>query len=90
VESFNVVVGLSVLCMTYVCGITHISGAVLAGLVAPLGVFHTLLNTTLGLGEYYTFIAACALVLTAVLNPVGIVGGATQALQRHARRRAVS
>ncbi|MFF5232692.1 ABC transporter permease [Dactylosporangium sp. NPDC000521] len=73
-ESFNVVVGLGVLCMTYVGGITRISGAVIAGLVAPLGVLYTLLNTTFGLGRYYTLIAACALVVTAVLNPSGIAG----------------
>ncbi|WP_238014460.1 ABC transporter permease [Dactylosporangium sp. AC04546] len=72
VESFNVVVGLSVLCMAYVGGITRIGGAVIAGLIAPLGVLYTLLGTTFGLGRYYTLIAACALVVTAVLNPSGI------------------
>ncbi|MEV4134676.1 ABC transporter permease [Dactylosporangium sp. NPDC049742] len=73
-ESFNVIVGLGVLCMTYVGGITRIGGAVIAGLVAPLGVLYTLLNTTFGLGRYYTLIAACALVVTAVLNPSGVAG----------------
>jgi branched-chain amino acid transport system permease protein len=90
VESFGIVVGLGVLCVTYVCGITHVSGAVLAGLLAPLGVFYTLLNGTFGLGEYYTLIAACALVLTAVLNPVGIVGGVSELLRRPARRKATT
>jgi branched-chain amino acid transport system permease protein len=85
-ESFNVIVGLGVLCMTYVGGITRISGAVIAGLIAPLGVLYTLLNTTFGLGRYYTLIAACALVVTAVLNPVGIAGGATDVFRRHNRR----
>ena len=89
-ESFNVIVGLTVVCMTYVCGITHISGAVLAGLVAPLGVFYTLLNSTFGVGEYYTVIAASALVLTAVLNPVGIVGGVGQILKRHRQQEALT
>ncbi|XVU22903.1 ABC transporter permease [Actinoplanes sp. CA-054009] len=74
VESFGVIVGLSVLCMAYVGGITRIAGAVIAGLIAPLGVLYTLLNTTLGLGRYYTLIAACALVATAVLNPSGLAG----------------
>ncbi|GAA2365794.1 hypothetical protein GCM10010170_064480 [Dactylosporangium salmoneum] len=81
-ESFNVIVGLSVLCMAYAGGITRISGALIAGLIAPLGVLYTLLNTTLGLGRYYTLIAACALVVTAVLNPAGIAGGATGLVRR--------
>ncbi|MEU5909130.1 ABC transporter permease [Micromonospora sp. NPDC047527] len=86
VESFNIIVGLSVLCMAYVGGITRISGALIAGLVAPLGVLYTLLNGTFGLGHYYTLIAACALVVTAVLNPSGIAGGATGLLRGHTRR----
>jgi branched-chain amino acid transport system permease protein len=86
-ESFNVIVGLSVLCMAYVGGITRISGALIAGLIAPLGVLYTLLNGTFGLGRHYTLIAACALVLTAVLNPAGIAGGATGLLHRRAHRK---
>ncbi|MBW6437282.1 ABC transporter permease [Actinoplanes hulinensis] len=89
VESFNVIVGLSVLCMAYVGGITRVSGALIAGLIAPLGVLYTLLNTTLGLGHYYTLIAACALVLTAVLNPVGIAGGTSGLVHRRTPRKVV-
>lgn len=81
-ESFNIVVGLSVLCMAYVGGITSIGGALVAGLVAPLGVLYTLLGSTFGLGRYYTLIAACALVVTAVLNPSGLAGGATHLVRR--------
>ncbi len=84
-ESFNVLVGLAVLCMTYVGGITRMSGALIAGLIAPLGVLYTLFNSTLGLGRYYTLIAACALVVTAVLNPAGIAGS-THLFHRRTRR----
>lgn len=90
VESFNVIVGLSVLCMAYVGGITRISGAVIAGLIAPLGVLYTLLGTTFGLGRYYTLIAACALVVTAVFNPAGIAGGAVGGATHLLHRRAVA
>jgi len=76
--------------MAYVGGITRISGALIAGLVAPLGVLYTLLNGTLGLGHYYTLIAAGALVVTAVLNPAGIAGGATGLLRGHTRREVTS
>jgi branched-chain amino acid transport system permease protein len=88
-ESFNIIVGLSVLCMAYVGGITRISGALIAGLIAPLGVLYTLLSTTFDLGRYYTLIAACALVLTAVLNPSGIAGSTT-ALLRPSQRKAAA
>jgi branched-subunit amino acid ABC-type transport system permease component len=87
VESFNVIVGLAVLCMTYVGGITRIGGAIIAGLIAPLGVLYTFLNSTLEVGRYYNLIAACGLVVTAVLNPVGIAGGASLLAGRRAHRK---
>jgi branched-chain amino acid transport system permease protein len=85
VESFNVLVGLALLCTVYVAGITSIAGAVVAGLIAPLGVVSTFLDRTLGAGEYYNLIAAIALVVTAVLNPVGITGGLRGAGDRRLR-----
>ena len=72
--SFTVMIGLTVLAMTYVGGITSVSGAFLAGTVGPLGVGYVFLNQTLELGEYYDLIAAGVLLLMAVLNPVGIAG----------------
>ncbi|GAB2872561.1 ABC transporter permease [Nocardioides pacificus] len=74
VASFSVLIGLSLLAMTYVGGITHISGAIIAGLIAPLGVLYTFLNQTVDLGHYYHLIAALGLLVTAVLNPAGIAG----------------
>ncbi|PJJ57798.1 branched-chain amino acid transport system permease protein [Mumia flava] len=87
VESFNVLVGLTLLCTVYVAGITSIAGAVLAGLIAPLGVLAVILEGTLGVGEYYSLIAALALVITAVLNPVGITGSVREASTHLAHRR---
>ncbi len=86
VESFNVFVGLALLCTVYVAGITSISGAILAGLLAPLGVAETFLEHSLGLGDVYNLIAALGLVVTAVLNPVGITGSVRQA-REHLRAR---
>ncbi|QMW66950.1 ABC transporter permease [Mumia sp. ZJ1417] len=79
VESFTVFVGLTLLCIVYVSGITSLAGAVVAGLLAPLGVVATFLDDTLGVGHLYSLIAAIALVVTAVLNPVGITGSVRQA-----------
>jgi branched-chain amino acid transport system permease protein len=81
-----VLVGLALLCTVYVAGITSLSGALLAGVLAPLGVAETFLEHSLGLGEYYNLIAALALVVTAVLNPVGITGSVREAVA-HARNR---
>ncbi|WP_243058113.1 ABC transporter permease [Nocardioides sp. SR21] len=86
VESFSILVGLALLCTVYVAGITSLTGALLAGLLAPLGVAETFLESSLGLGEYYNLIAALALVVTAVLNPVGITGSVRAAIT-HARSR---
>lgn len=86
VESFNVLVGLAILCTVYVAGITSISGAILAGILAPLGVAEVFLEHQLGLGTYYNLIAAIGLVLTAVLNPIGITGGVRQSIE-HLRER---
>ncbi|MGW4365554.1 ABC transporter permease [Nocardia takedensis] len=79
--SFTVVIGLTVLAMTYVGGITSVSGAFLAGTVGPLGVGYVFLNQTLDLGEYYDIIAAGVLLLMAVLNPVGIAGAWASAFE---------
>ncbi|MEU8899184.1 ABC transporter permease [Nocardia sp. NPDC048505] len=84
--SFTVMIGLTLLAMTYVGGITSVSGAFAAGAVGPLGVGYVFLNQTLELGEYYDLIAAGVLLLMAVLNPVGITGAAAAALD-HLRSR---
>ncbi|MEE3851479.1 ABC transporter permease [Gordonia sp. LSe1-13] len=76
--SFTVMVGLVLLAMTYVGGITSVSGAFIAGIVGPLGVGYVFLNQTLNLGEYYEIIAAAGLLLAAILNPVGIAGAFTE------------
>ncbi|KAA1422970.1 ABC transporter permease [Mumia zhuanghuii] len=87
VESFTVFVGLTLLCTVYVAGITSLAGAVVAGLLAPLGVLATFLEGTLGVGHLYSLIAAIALVVTAVLNPVGITGSVRQASEHLIHRR---
>ncbi|MFF5035195.1 ABC transporter permease [Nocardia salmonicida] len=79
--SFTVMIGLTLLAMTYVGGITSVSGAFIAGTLGPLGVGYVFLNQTLELGEYYEVIAATVLLLMAVLNPVGVAGAMTSAFE---------
>ncbi|SDU74780.1 ABC transporter permease [Gordonia westfalica] len=76
--SFTVMIGLTLLAMTYVGGITSFAGAVIAGIIGPLGVGYVFLNQTLSLGEYYELIAAGSLLLMAVLNPVGVAGAMSE------------
>ncbi|MBY4573083.1 ABC transporter permease [Gordonia paraffinivorans] len=87
--SFTVMIGLTLLAMTYVGGITSFAGAVIAGIIGPLGIGYVFLNQTLSLGEYYELIAAGSLLLMAITNPVGVAGAVSEIYEklRPARRR---
>ncbi|GAA0920935.1 branched-chain amino acid ABC transporter permease/ATP-binding protein [Virgisporangium aurantiacum] len=82
-DSFTVFVGLSLLAFAYLGGITSVSGAVVAGLSAPLGlVFVTFSRLFEDLGTWYAVLAGVSLVLGAIFNPVGVAGAATSMLRR--------
>ncbi|MFW0787773.1 ABC transporter permease [Gordonia sp. CPCC 206044] len=85
--SFTVMIGLVLLAMTYVGGITSVWGAFIAGVIGPLGVGYVFLNQTLDLGEYYDLIAAGGLLLMAVMNPVGLSGALAELAERFPLRR---
>ncbi len=74
VDSFTVFVGLELLAVAYLGGITSVTGAFLAGLLGPLGVVYVFLNSTLNLGQYYSLVAGLGLLVTAVLNQEGMAG----------------
>ncbi|GAA2879381.1 hypothetical protein GCM10010472_41590 [Pseudonocardia halophobica] len=73
-ESFSVFAGLQVLAVAYLGGITSVGGAIVAGVLGPLGIVYTLLRGVFDLGEYYALISGLGLIITALLNPVGIAG----------------
>lgn len=73
-DSFTVSVSLSLLAFAYLGGITSIGGAVVAGLLAPLGIGYVVLDRTLDLGKYYLLASGALLVVTAIANPTGIAG----------------
>ncbi|MGW0181125.1 ABC transporter permease [Nocardia sp. NPDC003345] len=75
-ESFTVFVGLQVLAVAYLGGITSFSGAAIAGVLGPLGILYVVLHEVLDLGDYYALISGIALIATAILNPVGMAGEA--------------
>lgn len=80
--------GLTLLAMVYLGGITSISGAVIAGLAAPLGILYSFLNNTLEAGQYYSLIASLLLIVTAVANPTGLAGTARSVRQHLQHKRA--
>ncbi|MEO5898563.1 MAG: ABC transporter permease [Ilumatobacteraceae bacterium] len=73
-DSFAVLVGVSFLAFAYLGGITSISGALVAGTFAPLGVGYVILDRNLSLGKYYLLLSGLSLVVTAIFNPQGIAG----------------
>lgn len=73
-DSFSVLAGLTVLAVAYLGGITSFGGAIVAGLLGPLGLVYTALNQWFNLGNAYALITGIGLILTAILNPAGIAG----------------
>ena len=73
-DSFAVLVGLSFLAFAYLGGITSVSGAIIAGTFAPLGIGFVIFDRAFELGTAYQLLAGVGLVLTAIFNPEGIAG----------------
>jgi branched-chain amino acid transport system permease protein len=76
VGSFTALVGVSFLAYAALGGITSITGALIAGVLAPLGIGYVVLIDLLGesLSRYYLLISGLLLVITSILNPLGIAG----------------
>lgn len=72
--SFGVFVGLSLLAIAYLSGITSASGAILTGTAAVLGIAYVFFDENLSIGQYYPLVTGISLILTVILNPVGITG----------------
>ena len=73
-ESFGVFVGLSFIAIAYLSGITSVSGALVAGALATLGIVYVVVDRTLGVAAYYALVSGPLLILTVIFNPVGISG----------------
>ena len=88
VGSFTALVGVALLAYAYLGGITSVTGALIAGAAAPLGIGYTLLNDLLGesLNRYYLLISGLLLVTTSILNPIGIAGQAAVTRRRLGER----
>ena len=81
-DSFGVLSGLSWLVFAYLGGITSIGGALVAGVLAPLGIAYVLLDRVLDLGRWYLLFSGLSLLAVTLLNPQGIAGSVRAAWQR--------
>ncbi len=91
--SYGAIASLTVLAFAYLGGITSVSGAVTAGLVAASGVAFYLSSTIFdAFGAWETFIGGILLIFTAIQNPEGISGAirsqVAEARAKKARKRA--
>ncbi len=66
------------LAVAYLGGITSVGGAVIAGVIGPLGIVYVLLHNVFEFGDYYALISGLALIVTAIVNPVGVAGEASR------------
>ena len=72
--SYAVFAGIGLFAVTYVAGVTSISGAMLAGFIAPGGVLYYLSDRYTSSGDYYMLVSGVLLVLVVVTSPDGLVG----------------
>src|SRR4029077_15650551 len=72
-DSFTAVVGFVLLGFPYLGGISSVAGALVAGILAPLGIGYVILDRLFDMGNSYGVFAGFTLILTAILNQEGIV-----------------
>jgi ABC-type branched-subunit amino acid transport system ATPase component/branched-subunit amino acid ABC-type transport system permease component len=81
--SFDTFAGLNFLVFAYLGGITSITGAFVAGLIAPLGLGYVVLDRVLDLGGgYYLLLGGLNVIAVTIFNPVGIDGALRTSLRR--------
>ena len=80
-DSFVTEAGILILATAFLGGITSIGGAVVAGVLAPLGVVYVILNNSFSFGEWYPLLAGLGLIWTVISNPDGIAGKAAEQIR---------
>jgi branched-chain amino acid transport system permease protein len=87
--SYGTVASLTALAVAYLGGITSVSGAVTAGIVATSGVAFFGTRQIIGsLGTWEALIGGVLLILTAILNPEGIAGAFRKQADARRKRKA--
>jgi ABC-type branched-subunit amino acid transport system ATPase component/ABC-type branched-subunit amino acid transport system permease subunit len=73
-DSFSTFVNVSFVAFAYLGGITSMSGSMIAGFLAPLGLSFILTDRLFELGPNYSLVAGVGVIFMAIMNPVGISG----------------
>jgi branched-subunit amino acid ABC-type transport system permease component len=72
--SFDIFIGLSMFALVYLTGITSITGAMLAAVFFPGGLFYVLLSKWVSPSGYYSLVTGILLIDAAIRNPEGFAG----------------
>lgn len=75
--SYMVFSGIALFAVIYIAGVTSITGAILAGLMAPGALMYFATDRWLSFGDYYMLASGVLLILTVVTSPDGIAGRLT-------------
>src|SRR5262249_52943494 len=77
--SFDIFIGLSMFALAYLTRITSITGAMLAAVFFPGGIFYVLLSKWVSPSGYYSLVTGILLIDAAIRNPEGFAGRLQQA-----------
>ncbi|MCU1344074.1 MAG: livG, partial [Acidimicrobiia bacterium] len=86
-DAFNSFAGLALFSFVFLAGITSVSGGIVAGLLAPSGLFVIWIGRAVDVGDWYGIVSGLGVVLSVIKNPEGLVGPAHQLLDRRRLRR---
>ena len=87
-DRFSVPLALSLIAFAYAGGITLVSGAVFAGLIAAQGIVPYAMDTWFGLsGNWFLLFGGVVLIVTLIQNPEGVAGSFYRTAQARAARR---
>ena len=86
-DNFELFFGLTLFASVYLCGITSISGGVVAGVIMPGGIFIVVLNQWVSSATYVPIVGAILLIYTTITNPGGFVGETHESVRRLISRR---
>src|SRR6478735_8913438 len=88
-DRFSVPLALSLIAFAYAGGITLVSGAVFAGLIAAQGILPYALDKWFGLsGNWFLLFGGVVLIFTLIQNPEGVAGSFYRTAQVRAQRKA--
>jgi branched-chain amino acid transport system permease protein len=88
-DRFSVPLALSLIAFAYAGGITLVSGAVFAGLIAAQGIVPYALDKWFGLsGNWFLLFGGVVLIFTLIQNPEGVAGSFYRTAQARQRKRA--